>query len=314
VANRALAVIIRLTIRETNKLGERTLVEDPHFDKKGAELDRQRFSMLEDIARELSSDVVFPTCFETIMVLRKTLQDQADSIGMVADVVALEPLVAARVVALANSVIYSRNGSKARSLPHAIERVGLRNVRMVALSTLMQQLMLSRDAVVFKDMASRLWAHSIHTAAAAFVIARRLSRVNPDEAQLAGLIHDIGGFYMLYRAAHYDELVLRPESAAHLVVQWHESIGYSLISALGLPKEIADAMLDHDQPRALPDPPKTLSDIVYVANRLSGGIAEWIDVTFEDDPIDAVRLTEIGEALGAEITAHSDAMTAVLGQ
>lgn len=292
---------------------EGALVENPNFDKKGADLDRQRFRMLEDIARELSSDVVFPTCFETIMVLRKTLQDQSDSIGMVADVVALEPLVASRVVALANSVIYSRSGSTARSLPHAIERIGLRNVRMVALSILMKQLMMSRDVVAFQDMANRLWAHSVHTAAAAYVIARRLSRINPDEAQLAGLIHDIGGFYMLYRAAHYEELVLRPESAAHLVVQWHESIGYSLVSALGLPKEVADAMVDHDQPRALPDPPKTLADVVYIANRLSGGIAEWIDVTFEDDPIDAVRLTEIGEALGAEIKAHCDAMTAVLG-
>ena len=289
------------------------LIEDPHLDKKGADLDRQRFRMLEDIARELSSDVVFPTCFETIMVLRKTLQDQGDSIGMVADVVALEPLVASRVVALANSVIYARNGAHARSLPHAIERVGLRNVRLVALSILMKQLMMSRDVVAFKDMANRLWAHSIHAAAAAYVVARRLSRINPEEAQLAGLIHDIGGFYMLYRAAHYDELMMRPDSAAHLVVQWHESIGYSLAAALGLPKELADSIVDHDQPRALPDPPRTLGDIVYIANRLSAGFAEWIVMPFDDDPIDAVRLTEIGEALGAEIRAHCDVMTAVLG-
>jgi HD-like signal output (HDOD) protein len=295
-------------------MDEGALIENPHLDKKGADLDRQRFHMLEDIARELSSDIVFPTCFETIMVLRKTLQDQSDSIGMVADVVALEPLVASRVVALANSVIYSRSGSQARSLPHAIERIGLKNVRMVALAVLMKQLMMSRDVVAFHDMANGLWAHSVHSAAAAFVVARRMSRINPDEAQLAGLIHDIGGFYMLYRAAHYEELVMRPESAAHLVVQWHESIGYSLASALGLPKEIADALVDHDQSRALPDPPRTLGDVVYIANRLSGGIAEWLDTSFEDDPIDAVRLTEIGEELGADIRAHCDVITAVLGK
>jgi hypothetical protein len=39
-------------------------------DKVGEELATQRFGMLADIARELSGEVLFPTCFDAILRLR----------------------------------------------------------------------------------------------------------------------------------------------------------------------------------------------------------------------------------------------------
>ena len=44
-------------------------------DKVGADLNAQRFQMLEDIARELAGDVVFPTSFDTAIRLRRELQN-----------------------------------------------------------------------------------------------------------------------------------------------------------------------------------------------------------------------------------------------
>ena len=55
---------------------------------------------------------------------------------------------------------------------------------------------------------------------------------------LAGLVHDLGAFYMLYRSAQYEELRLRPDTVKYLILQWHESIGVSLLDALGVPEEI----------------------------------------------------------------------------
>ena len=64
------------------------------------------------------------------------------------------------------------------------------------------------------------------------------ARINPDQAFLAGLVHDLGAFYMLYRAAQYEELRMRPDTVKYLMLQWHEGIGVSLLNALGLPEEI----------------------------------------------------------------------------
>lgn len=52
-------------------------------------------------------------------------------------------------------------------------------------------------------------------------------------------------------------------------MQWHESIGVTLLSALGMPEEIVNATLDHDQPREVPETVRTLADIVYIGNILA---------------------------------------------
>ena len=80
---------------------------------------------------------------------------------------------------------------------------------------------------------------------------------------------------MLYRAAQYPELRVRPDSVKYLILQWHESIGVTLLSSLGMAEIVVNATVDHDQPRALPDAVRTLDDIVYVGNILAGGHFSW---------------------------------------
>jgi len=135
---------------------------------------------------------------------------------------------------------------------------------------------------IFSDLTQILWDHSIRTAAGARVIAQRMTHINPEEAMLAGLIHDLGAFYMLYRATQYEELRHRPDSVKYLIIQWHESIGVSLLNALGLPEEIVRATVDHDRLRPNPVPLRTLTDVVYVANMLAGGHFEW---TMQGNPM-----------------------------
>ena len=97
-------------------------------DKVGENLKAQRFQMLEDIARELSSgNVVFPTCFDAALRLRKELQNPDLPIPRMVKVVALEPLVATRLMQMAGSVLYSPDGTPARDLQAAklaAERIG----------------------------------------------------------------------------------------------------------------------------------------------------------------------------------------------
>lgn len=251
-------------------------------DKKGDALKAQRFVMLEDIARELSGEVVFPTYFDAVLRLRKALQDPDLSVGDIAATIAIEPLISAKLLHMANSVAFNPTGQEIVDLKAAVSRLGINHVRSAALSIAMSQLMRAKGMAAFSDLTHTLWEHSIQTAAAARVLARQLTRINPEEAMLAGLIHDLGAFYMLYRATQYPELCERPESVKYLIVQWHEGIGVSLLDALGLPGEIVRATEEHDHLRALPAPPKTLADIIYIANMLAGGHFEW---ELQDQPI-----------------------------
>lgn len=261
-------------------------------DKKGDSLKAQRFEMLEDIAKELAGEVVFPTYFDAVLRLRKVLQDPNQSIGGIAAAVSIEPLISAKLLHLANSVAFNPEGRSVVDLKSAIARLGLNAVRSTALSIVMTQLLRAKGMAEFTELTHSLWKHSIKTAAAARVIAKTAARLNSDEAMLAGLVHDLGAFYMLYRATQYDELRHRPDSVRYLIIQWHESIGASLLNALGVPEEIVDATVDHDHLRPTPSPIRTLTDVIYVANMLAGGHFEWLMQDKAESPAELAVLEE----------------------
>jgi HD-like signal output (HDOD) protein len=273
-------------------------------DKIGTALNAQRFQMLEDIAKELKGEVVFPTYFDAAFRLRKELQDPDLPIARIASVVNVEPLVAAKLMQLANSALYSPDGTPARNLPAAITRLGVNLVRTTALAIAMSQILRAKDMAVFSDLTRDLWDHSIRTAAAARVLARAQTKINPDEALLAGLVHDLGAFYMLYRAAQYPELRDRPDTVKYLIMQWHESIGVTLLKALGMPDNIVEATIDHDEPQVAPTTVRTLAEIVYVSNILAGAHFEWLYQDIDPDRGEAGIVRENFAELLPEI--HSD--------
>ena len=272
-------------------------------DKKGDELKAQRFEMLADIAKELSGEVIFPTYFDAVLRLRKVLQDSSLSITEIAAAVSMEPLIGAKLLHLANSVAFNPAGLEVVDLKSALTRLGVNAVRTTAMSIVMSQLMRAKGMANFAELTHALWDHSIKTAAAARIIAKNLTRLNPEEAMLAGLIHDLGAFYMLYRATQYEELRHRPDSVRYLIIQWHESIGVSLLNAIGIPEEIVDATVDHDQVRSTPSPIRSLPEVVYVANMLAGGHFEWLMQDQSDYPADLTLLNEKYDYLLPEIDA-----------
>lgn len=265
-------------------------LDDP--DKKGEALKAQRFQMLSDIAKELSGEVIFPTYFDAVLRLRKALHDPNLDISSLARVISSEPLISAKLLHLANSAAFNPSGQKIVDLKSAVIRLGLNIVHTSALSIVMTQLMRAKGMAEFTETTHALWEHSIRTSAAAYVLTQEASRLNRDEAMLAGLIHDLGAFYMLYRATQYAELRHRPETIRYLIVQWHESIGVTLLNALGLPEEIVEATIDHDHLRNGPVIIRTLSDVVYVANMISGGHIEW---QMQDQPTITAEISSLEE-------------------
>ena len=277
--------------------------ESDDQDKKGEALKAQRFQMLEDIAKELSGEVIFPTYFDAVLRLRKVLQDPNQSIAEISAAVVIEPLISAKLLRLANSVAFNPAGHQVADLKSAITRLGVNAVRTSAMSIVMSQLMRAKGMADFAELTESLWDHSIKSAAAAKILAKATTRLNPDEAMLAGLIHDLGAFYMLYRATQYEELRHRPDSVRYLIIQWHESIGVALLNALGIPEEIVDATAEHDHLRTTPIPIRNFSDVIYVANMLAGGYFEWLMQDQPDNPQDLTILHETYGHLMPEIDA-----------
>lgn len=247
------------------------------------ELKTKRFQLLEDIAKELEGEIIFPTCFDVSVRISKVMRSDSAGLKEIAHEIQHDPLVTSKVLRLANSATYNPSAQATTDLEKALSRTGINAARSVALACALAQLAQANKTSVFAGQLNEFFIHSLKTAAIAQVLAKQFTpRITAESALLAGLVHDLGAFFMLHRVSDYQELVERPQTAAYLVAQWHESIGAVLLDALNLPDEIIEAVKETDIPRLAIKQPRNLSDIIYIANLFAGGFAEMQKLDLPD--------------------------------
>ncbi len=223
-----------------------------------------------DVFRKIAQGVekgelVFPTGAQVALKLRRALDDPNCAIGTAARLVSAEPLLAARVIAIANSVIYNRSGREISDVEIAVMRLGFDVVRSLAMALVARQMAgESRDAR-HRELVDRLWEHTAHVAALSQVIARHVTLQNPETAMFAGIIHEIGGFYMLSRAGEYPGLLDGDYT------DWLEygevEVGRAVLKKLSVPESIAVEMeVFWDGYLAMP--PESLADTLLLAEEL----------------------------------------------
>ncbi len=240
------------------------------------------FRILEDVARDLSGEVVsFPTFLDITFQVRTALKNPSLTIDQLAVVVGAEPLMSTRIIRISNSVAMNASGRAIADVKSAISRVGMEAVRSVSFAVAMEQLLGSKKMAPFEALSQRLWEHTIHVAALCRMLASKLTRINPDEAMFAGLVHDIGVFYLLSRAANFSEMVEDKAELHQLLVQWHDNIGHALLAAMGISDEVLIAVQEHEVERPVLVL-KNLADILFVANKLANTRGSWRDPEFGD--------------------------------
>lgn len=272
------------------------------------------FKMLEDMAEELSGDLVFPVCFDVSVGLRKLADAPGVSAGRLLALISADPLVCMKLLRLANSLASRTGAPPVRDPGAAIALVGAEKMAVWASRIAARQLLAARSMVDFADHSERLWRHSLTSACAAQVIVETMCplQIDPGDAMLAALSHDIGAFYMLYRALQYPELRSNPDLVMSLVMQWHEDIGTSVLESLRAPQHIVAAIAHHDLPRAHPETPRTLGDVVYMANLLAGGQSEWLQFECDPTPHQHRKPSERYQQLMPEIEARVAVLRAAL--
>ena len=253
------------------------------------------FKILEDIAKDLSGDeITFPTFLDITFQVRTALKDPNLSVEQLAKLVGAEPLMSAKIIRMANSVALNPSGREIADVKSAIIRVGMEAVRTVSFAVAMEQLLKSKQMQPFENLSQKLWEHTSHVAALCRVLARKLAKINGDEAMFAGLVHDIGVFYLMSRASNFPEIVADKVALHGLLVGWHDNIGHALLSALGQPESVLTAVQEHETDREVTEI-KTLTDVLYVANKIANRSASWREAEF-DDAVDTSMLEEIFDA------------------
>lgn len=184
--------------------------------------------LLDDLA---NNRLVLPTLPEVALRVRDTVEDEMASAGQIAEIVATDPALAARLFQISNSPLY-RGNRPIDDLKMAITRLGLGVVRNVVTSLAMQQIFQpTTDAL--DQRFRKIWEHSTEVAAISSVLAKQYTRLRPDEAMLAGLVHEIGALPILSRAEEDPSLVADDAQLDELLKNAAGTIGEAILKAWG---------------------------------------------------------------------------------
>jgi hypothetical protein len=226
-----------------------------------------RLEAFKSIAAEASrGDLVFPTNVNATLKIQQALDDPSCHIEAAAKLVLAEPLLAARTVAIANSVAYNRSGREIANVRTAVMRLGFRALHSMVAALVVRQFGGKTSNPELKKKAEQLWAHTAHVAALAHVIAHKVTHLDPETAMFAGIVHEVGGFYLLSRAEEFPGLL---DGDPEDWVEYGERIiGRAVLKQLSVPEAVTEAVeaLWYGY-RALP--PETLGDTLLLANDLS---------------------------------------------
>ena len=272
------------------------------------------YRFLRDIAEDLSrKELKFPTFIDASLSVRMALSKKDLSYAELARVVTSEPLLCARVVALANSVALNPSGREVSDVKNAVMMVGQNAVRGLSVSLAMEQISRANELEPFKVQARQLWEHCLEVAALAYVIGKRRGLANPDEALFAGLVHDLGHFYLLWRASQFPELVAQPDELRAIVQEWHSGIGSALLQNLDLAEGVSRACDEHElAPSVLQ--PGSLSELVSLSNRYASSRHDLVspEIVAEDEWSSGTLDEEATRAILEEASQEVAALVAVL--
>jgi len=208
-------------------------------------------TMNEELLRRLRLCPTLPSPPATAIKVIELVNDPSVSLTQIADCVAHDPALAAKMLKVANSPLYNRRRS-ATNVRQAVNLMGTHGAITIALSFSLAHAACHGAPA---EEEARFWQRSLCAALACRILAQRF-QLNPDDLLLAGLIQDIGILALCtamgeryaklaMAAANHDEL-LRAERAEF--GSGHDEVGYWLLKRWNLPDYLALACLtSHSQ-------------------------------------------------------------------
>lgn len=225
-----------------------------------------RSEILRKIASEVShGDVSFPTSVQVALKLQRALDDPECHVEAASKLIVAEPLLSSKVVAMANSVVYNSAGREITDVRTAVSRLGFRTIRSLAAGIVARQLA-GKQSASEDALSAQLWEHTAHVAALARVIARKVTHQDPETAMFAGIVHEVGGFYLISRAKDYPGLL--DEGFSEWADTGEADVGHAVLAVLGIPDTVI-AAIDVCWQGYLAMPPVTLGDTLLLADELA---------------------------------------------
>ncbi|MFZ3024802.1 HDOD domain-containing protein [Pseudomonas sp.] len=184
-----------------------------------------------------NDDLVLPTLPEVALKVREAAEDPNIGTPQLSKVIGNDAALTARIIKVVNSPLL-RTSKEITDLSMAINRLGINYTCNLATGLAMEQMFQATSDVVDRKM-REVWNKSTEIAGICHVLCKQFTRLLPDQATLAGLVHQIGALPILTYAEDHNELLSDSISLNHVIEQIHPIIGDKILRTWEFPEQIA---------------------------------------------------------------------------
>jgi len=199
------------------------------------------------VANLPGKDVDLPAFPDVVRRLQVALADPEVSARDLVLIIESEPVLSARLLQMANSAAMNAAGNPVTTIKLAVSRLGFNLVRATAMNHAMRQMEQQEALVPIRAELGLIWRASNEVAAICYVVARRAFGRQPDEAMLAGLLHGIGGVYILTQIQAVEPGLREDPGFRAVLRDWQPRLGKAILDTWGLPTRIGEAVANQDE-------------------------------------------------------------------
>ncbi len=207
-------------------------------------------------------ELKIPSFPDIALKLRIAIQQDCD-VADIVKIVNLDPVISAKLIQVVNSPVY-RPATPISNCFDAINRLGLTTTRNLVTAFSMKNLTQSKNKAT-KKLMQHNWLQSIKVSSISHTLAQLTQKTDPDEALLAGLLHNIGALPILIFADSFPEGTYQATDIDFCINEIQGQIGSIILNAWEFPDKLKQIPLQSANWFTSTTEELSLNDIVLLA-------------------------------------------------
>ncbi len=262
--------VIALSPARLLSIGEDVLAKLGKTDGAGPEDDSGRTAALREnrvyqaLRADLDADrLSVPSLPEIALRIKKAVESETANISKIARIVSADPAITAKLIKAANGPLY-RGNVPIDNCQAAIVRIGMNTTKQLVISFALRDLFRINNPEL-KRRVQETWRHSTEVGAISMVLARLTEHLDPEQALLAGLLHDIGVVPILCAVQNDDTLAADAAALDQASAELRGEVGAMILRRWGFHEALAQAARMADEWQYDSGPQADYADLVILA-------------------------------------------------
>lgn len=206
--------------------------------------------------------LIVPSLPDIALKLRAAVQKEIGVIDAV-KIINIDPVISSKLIQIVNSPLY-RTVNPISNCHDAVTRLGLTATRNLVTSISMKSLYKSNNKMINKRIHTQ-WRQSIQVSSISHTLATLTKKTNPDEALLAGLIHNIGALPIIIFADGLKNSDYSEQDLSLTINSLQGILGNIILEKWGFPDNLKEIPKNIDNWYYNKNEELNISDIVLIA-------------------------------------------------